>query len=78
MYLWKIERTDYVDYEENIAHVIAADTEMEARQIAAGAEQAGSGQVGYWYLPTTTIEAFGKALANVTEPGIILTSNRGA
>lgn len=34
MKLWLLERLGRVGYDENVGHVIAADTEEEARQLA--------------------------------------------
>ena len=36
LYLWKIERTDTVDYDEYSAAVVVAKTEAEARMIHPG------------------------------------------
>jgi len=73
MYLWKIERNDDVDYEQNVAHVIAADDEYRVRQIAALAATTNEPRDA-WY-DAATVAQVGEAWI---PEGVVLTSNRGA
>lgn len=74
MKLWKIERTDDVDYEQNSAHIVEAETEAAVRAMADS--MAATGEPGsIWYAPTTTVEHIGEGLGLVR---IVLTQNRGA
>lgn len=75
MYLWKIERTDDVDYEENVGHVIAAEDELMVREIAAAAHTSTEPE-HIWFAPSTTVEAVGES--HWLAAGIVMTSNRGA
>lgn len=87
MYIWKIERTDYVDYEENAAHIVIAATQLQAQTLAAAAATSGEGDGSIWFAPTTTVTAIGEAFETVLDadgneleqtPHVALTSNTGA
>jgi hypothetical protein len=75
MNIFKIERTDDVDFEQNQGHVIIAADAYQARQLAAQASTTGEPRDA-WY-DAATVEIVGEAFA-FDQPGIVLTANRGA
>lgn len=72
--LYLVTRNDEADYEENQAHVIAARTSDEARQIAADAATTTMEAPEVWANAATKRVG----VATQRRPGIVLTSNRGA
>lgn len=69
MYIWKLDREAHVDYDENAGFVIAADTEVEARMIAADAYAEESRETWLFYANVTAV---GTAFEDL-RAGIILT-----
>ena len=70
MYLWKLQRND-VDYNETAGLIIAADTELRAREIAHD-EAAGGQSPDAWFNPSVEVTSVGMAAEGLGS-GIILT-----
>lgn len=55
MKLWLIERTDEIGYEEYDSHVVRAETEIDARQLATDKSNTPIEPVGIWNSATTKV-----------------------
>jgi hypothetical protein len=75
MYLWLLERDDSNRYDETHGVVIAADTELEARELAGNV--GGAQPASIWFAPTTTVRAVGVALPDVEKGTILRDYNAG-
>jgi hypothetical protein len=72
--LYLIERDDKLcHYDDHHGHVIAAETESQARALAARSARDEGAQI--WHEPTTTVVLIGTAAGDVRRAGIILTDN---
>lgn len=71
MNIYKLVRTDDVDYDETAGLVIAAQSPERAQEIAHD-EARGDQSPDIWYAPTTEVECIGIAVWGVGT-GILLT-----
>lgn len=75
MWIWKLERTVDVDYDEHDAFVIAAETEAQAHNIAYEAcydrERRGD------WLWSATAERVGQAFSDIKQGVIVSSFNAG-
>jgi len=76
MNLYLVARDDdYVNYDETNSYVVAAPSELDARNW--GAYASGDQSATVWHLPTTTVALIGTAASDVPAGGVHYSFNAG-